>query len=163
MITKIIEATNGFNWGKFMLARFDAQEWARPTHIEGEGGRPMLPQLGWDKHNIWVLDLQTGEGAMFKPHGIARIDLNEKHKIWVCPLYEPFLCWVYQQDLSDINKLPDLVQLPEAEGALYGYRRKGPEEHGTEETDSRSQGTEQASGDKGTGHRRKKHKRTGTR
>lgn len=49
-------------------------------------------------------------------------DLNEKHKIWVCPLYEPFLEWLYRQDVRDLGKLPDHVTL-EAPAALWGYRR----------------------------------------
>jgi hypothetical protein len=125
----IMQATNyphGMNWGKFMLCRFDEQEWSRRSGIkECDNGRPMLPQLGWDRSNLWVLDLQTGEGALFRPGGLAVADL-EKHAVWVCPMYRPFLEWLYNQDLSDITKLPDFVELPKAESAMYGYRRKGP-------------------------------------
>ena len=131
MITKIIEATNyprGMNWGKFMVAKFDNDEWLRNSKIpECDNGRPMLPQLGWcSKRHFWVLDLQTGEGALFAWGGLPIADL-ESHKIWVCPLFQPFLEWLYQQDLNDIAKLPDTVELPNAESALYGYRRKGKE------------------------------------
>ncbi len=127
MITKIIEATNGFNWGKFMLCRFDDEEWNRRSGTEGcDNGHPMLPQLGWSRDNLWVLDLQTGEGALFAPHGLAVADL-EKHKIWVCPMYSPFLEWLYTQDLKDITQLPNSVTLSKAESAIWGYRRKGPQ------------------------------------
>jgi hypothetical protein len=122
VITKIIEATNNFNWGKFMVARFDEQEWALRSQIDD--GACLLSRLGWTPEHVWVLDLQTGEGALFSPHGYAIADLN-KHKIWVCPLYQPFLEWLYKQDLQDILKLPMKVELPKAEGALYGYRRDG--------------------------------------
>ncbi len=123
MITKVIEATNGFNWGKFMLARFDEHEWAMQSHAEV--GHPLLRTLGWSHDILWVLDLQTGEGALYQPGGLASMDL-EKHRIWVCPLYEPFLEWVYEQDLADISTLPNLVELPKAESAIWGHRRRGP-------------------------------------
>jgi hypothetical protein len=44
---------------------------------------------------------------------------------WVCPLFEPFLEWLYQQDLTRIEELPSHVDLPEAEFQLHGYRRPG--------------------------------------
>jgi hypothetical protein len=124
MLTKIIEATNGFNWGKFLVARFD-HEWRQRSAIS-DSKTPLLRQLGWDPNFVWVLDLQTGEGALFavQPSAQARSDLN-KHRIWVCPLFEPFLVWLYQQDISDLEVLPGIVQLPEAESAFYGYRRQG--------------------------------------
>lgn len=137
MQTIFIEATNvdggGVNWGKFMLARFDVEEWKRQSKI---GGRPMLSERGWTPEHLLVVDLQTGEGAIFAPHGIASCDLNEKHKIWVCPLFEPFLEWLYRQDLSDISKLPGIVKLPKAASALYGYRRPGRAKDKTNEKKS---------------------------
>lgn len=33
MKTKFIEATDGFNYGKFMLGRFEPEEWARWSTI----------------------------------------------------------------------------------------------------------------------------------
>lgn len=152
MKTKVIEATNGFNWGKFMLGRFDPAEWrlrsglyeaARQATdtVMGDGTyddinaghpdpgvrTPLLQQLGWGPDHLWVLDLQTGEGGCYLPGGSAKADL-EKHRIWVCPMYEPFLHWLYQQDLSDIDALPICVELPDAPSAVYGYRRPGPEQ-----------------------------------
>jgi hypothetical protein len=84
MITKIIEATNGpLNWGKFMLGRFDEAEWSRKPKAPGcEGERPLLIGRGWCPQHILVLDLQTGEGAVFLPGGMAAVDLH-KHQIWV--------------------------------------------------------------------------------
>lgn len=125
MICKIIEVTNGFNWGKFMLCRFDAQEWQIKSVVDTE--KNLLQTIGWAPHHIWILDLQTGEGALFRPGGVPQADLK-KHKIWVCPMYEPFMVWLYSQDLSDIEKLPSFVELQFAESALYGYRREGPVE-----------------------------------
>jgi len=125
MITRIVEVTNGFNWGKFMLARFDAQEWNRRSPVS-ESAQPLLREIGWSPAHLWVLDLQTGEGALFRPGGLARADLN-KHKIWVCPLYEPFLTWLYTQDTADLSLLPETVELPKADSAIWGYRRPGSE------------------------------------
>jgi len=123
MKTKFIEATsNTFNFGKFMLMRFDSEFEYRSVVDK----RSLLGGRGWSTEHIWVLDLQTGEGACFRPGGLASADL-QKHKVWVCPLYQPFLEWLYKQDLSDLDKLPAVIDLPDAENALWGYRRPGPE------------------------------------
>lgn len=126
MQTKFIEATNldagGFNWGKFMVCRFSEAEWAYRSAVSPE--RSLLSEVGWTKKHLFVCDLQTGEGGIFAPGGIAEADLH-KHKIWVCPMFEPFLTWLYQQDLTDLDQLPALVQIKSAASALYGYRRKG--------------------------------------
>jgi hypothetical protein len=126
MKTKFIEATQPegkeFNWGKFMLARFEPEEWARRDQVSGS---LMLRGRGWDTYHILVTDLQTGEGAIFRPGGYARGDLK-KHKIWVCPMFEPFLTWLYTQDTTDIEKLPALVRL-DAPPEFQGYRREGPD------------------------------------
>ncbi len=131
MKTKIIEATsNRFNWGKFCLARFDDEEWSIRSPVADENAEGYTPSgviagRGWSRAHLWVLDLQTGEGAFFHPGGAAQYDLN-KHKIWVCPLFEPFLGWLYQQDLTDLDALPAVVDLPHAKNAMHGYRRPGP-------------------------------------
>lgn len=128
MKTKIIEAGNGFNWGKFLVMRPDS-EWERETAVpdvdmpEDAPRYPILRSRGWAPYHIIVYDLETNEGATFRPGGLASADLN-KHRIWVCPMYEPFLEWLYRQDLLDLDKLPDYVEL-EADSALAGYRRKG--------------------------------------
>lgn len=121
MQTHFIEVTNKQqNWGKFLIIRLD-HEWEYPSAFTGNS---LLGEVGWRKDNIIVFDLQTGEGARFVPSGIPKFDL-EKHKIWVCPMYEPFLVWLYQQDLSDFSKLPTSLNLPDAPFSLTGYRRKG--------------------------------------
>lgn len=127
MKTKFIEATNGpQNWGKFMLGRLEPHEMARTSAVMG-GGEPyrLLRQIGWNLDAIFVFDLQTREGAAFIPGGLAAADLA-KHRIWVCPLFEPFLTWLYTQDLSDLDRLPALIDLPDAPFAFSGYRRQGP-------------------------------------
>ena len=125
MLTKLIEACDGskFNWGKFMVQAFTPEEWQYRSEVDG---RPLLGGRGWGPEHLMVFDLQIGEGALFKvtPHGLARSDL-EKHKVLVCPLFEPFLKWLYQQDVSDLEKLPDLVNLGDVPTAMFGYRRDG--------------------------------------
>ncbi len=123
MKTIFIEATNGFNWGKFMVGQFEAEEWNRYSEI-GEGFTPLLARCGWTPSHLLVMDLATGEGAIFWPTGSAKADLD-KHRVWVCPLFEPFLTWLYTQDLADIQKLPSAVELPDAPSAMHGYRRAG--------------------------------------
>lgn len=135
MITKIIEACHvgadgkeTGNWGKFMVCRF-TDEWNVKSSTDHDlpFGLPLLPAVGWTPRHVLVIDLQTGEGAIFKPGGYPKADL-EKHKIWVCPLFEPFLDWLYGQDLGDLTKLPSLIKfhLDEAPFAMRGYRRPGP-------------------------------------
>ena len=130
MNVHIIEATqdvkNGFNHGKFMVCTFTREEWEYRCRLDAEMGldRSLLIRCGWGPRHLWVLDLQTGEGALLRHGGFASADL-ERHKVWVCPLFEPFLEWLYQQDPEQLAKLPALVELPAAEGAMYGYRRPG--------------------------------------
>lgn len=126
METKIIEAEHGEfsgNWGKFMIQR-PTTEWKYRSRIDGN---PLIRERGWGREHIIVLDLQTGEGAMLRHGGKASYDLN-KRKVWVCPLFGPFLEWLYKQDISDFSALPEVVQLPHAPFALSGYRRPGPDE-----------------------------------
>ena len=124
MISRFIEATDGteFNWGKFVLMRFDESEWKYQSAIEE---RSLLSGRGWCREHLIAFDLQTGEGAFFLPGGLAAHDLNDKHKIWVCPLFEPFLDWLYHQDTSDLEALPPLVNLGNVPTSLAGYRRAG--------------------------------------
>lgn len=130
MRTKFIEVTGlsptgqPFNWGKFMVGAFDGDEWQRRSSVAEE---PLLRGRGWTYGHILVLDIQTGEGAVFKHGGLASYDLNNKHQIWVCPMYEPFLTWLYKQNIDDLDALPSHITLTheEAPGSLAGYRRNG--------------------------------------
>jgi hypothetical protein len=133
MESAFVEATQcaagGFvNWGKFAVMRFTAEEWARPSGV-GTAEAPLLAQVGWGGEHVLVLDLQTGEGAVMRPGGYARADL-EKHRVWVCPMFEPFLEWLWAEARAgrDPLDLPAVVELPEAEFAMSGYRREGPAE-----------------------------------
>lgn len=126
MNCKIIEATNGFNWGKFALLRFD-REWTTRSEIDGSN---LLHGRGWTGSHVFVMDLQTGEGGMFGPWGYSTADLT-KHCIWVCPMFEPFLEWLYKQHPFELENLPPLVNLDPDEtaihSALWGFRRPGSE------------------------------------
>lgn len=120
------EASNRFNHGKFAVGRL-AAELAWRSSLPGFEGRPLLASIGYNAPDLWVLDLQTCEGAAFRHGGHASNDLA-KHRIWVCPLFEPFLWWLYAQDVNDLGALPRHVSLPDAPSALYGYRRGSPPE-----------------------------------
>lgn len=132
MRTQFIEATNGFNWGKFMVAEFDHDEWSRRERVldpdePDVGARSLLVGRGWGRDHRLIVDLQTGEGAIFYPdrHGLAAADLD-KHRLWVCPMFEPFLEWLYD-NVDRIDDLPPIVEFTEEEApsAMYGYRREG--------------------------------------
>lgn len=128
MKTKIIEVTSPskFNFGKFLIGDL-GELW--PVISEVDAPRPVMRVCGWSKFHLLIVDLQTGEGFIRRMGGIPSADLN-KHKVWVCPMYEPFLCWLDQQDLSDIEKLPSHVELPQElagpHEAMSGFRRGGP-------------------------------------
>lgn len=130
MITKFVEVSNTFNWGKFLVCRFTPEEWA--VRSEVDPGQRLLAGRGWSQQHLWVLDLQTGEGAYFRPGGLAKADL-ERHRIWVCPMYEVFLGVLYAHPewCDDITKIPSFVKLEGEEArqasAVYGHRREGPD------------------------------------
>jgi len=130
--TYIFEATQrrgvGPNHGKFMVATFEEHEWAQRCILDGDQGldRSLVARCGWSRQHVWVMDLQTGEGACFRHGGFAKADLD-RHKIHVCVLYEAFLAWLYQQSLDTLSEQSALVTLPDVEPAMYGYRRPGPE------------------------------------
>jgi len=119
---RFVEATsNAGNFGKFMVASFDDDDWAIPSVVDGF---PLIGSRGWTPKHILVVDLQTGEGAIFRPGGLASADLD-RHRIWVCPLFEPFLAWLYTQ--PDPTEPARHVDLGDAPFAMYGHRRKGPQ------------------------------------
>lgn len=143
MIVHFIEVTQAdfnLNHGKFMIGRFTAEE-ARTNSALPDYEHESLWRVGGLRKmrpdTTLVMDLQTGEGASFSldpmggdPKWQAHFHL-EKHKIWVCPMFEPFLGWLYGQGLAngkgDITALPRYVEVATLEGALYGHRREGEE------------------------------------
>jgi len=133
MIVHLIEAANVGNWGKFALLRWSPEELRIPSTLPGYESYPVItPGRKFGHDETMVIDLQTGEGAAFILGGgecEARYQLNQKHQIWVCPLYEPFLVWLHEQPglergAGDITALPRFVELPEAEFSFSGYRRQ---------------------------------------
>lgn len=128
MNLKFIEVSQGGtgNWGKFALGQFADEEWAVRSSLPEAPNHPLIAGRGWCPYHVLFLDLQTGEGAILMPQPYASVHADlEKHRIWVCPMAEPFLEWLYQQDLTDLDKLPAYVELPDAKFAMAGYRRPG--------------------------------------
>lgn len=131
MRIKIVEVTQdkgaGFNWGKMMIGEFTPEEWNTGSVIGDH--RSLLAARGWGPNHRLVLDLETGEGALFSfPIGSASADLN-KHRVWVCPMFEPLMEHLQAIRWSgDLDELPDVIELPDAPAAMAGYRRPGPEE-----------------------------------
>lgn len=125
MRTIFIEAEDEskFNFGKFMLGIFGEEEWQYDSVIDK--GRRLLDLRRWTKQHILILDCATGEGALFLLGGNAEADL-EKHRVWVCPLYQPFLTWLYKHyNENGLEGLPNYVNLGKCETAISGYRRSG--------------------------------------
>jgi hypothetical protein len=120
MNTKIVEVTNGRAWGKFLIGWFDLVEWARHSAIlPGDaslGQHPLLSLSGWSPEHFLLLDLDTGEGRLFKHRGLADQDMANKH-LFVGPMFEPFLTWLYDQPLEDVRslRLPKLITLLETQ------------------------------------------------
>jgi hypothetical protein len=114
----------GGNYGKFMVARFSDEAWSYAAAI---GGGTLLRQEAWCPHHVLVLDVATGEGGLFPLVGIAQDDLK-KRKIHVCPLFPPFLDWLYAEHRRtgrlDVTALPAVVALPDAPD-IGPYRRPG--------------------------------------
>lgn len=134
MRTRLIEVTNGpNNWGKFLVGQFTDLEATHASMVDT--GRPLLRAIGFGDLEPWllVLDLQTREGGLFSCRGQASADLNQ-HRVWVCPMFEPFLNWLYARwraadaagDRWWWEGLPAHVDLPDAPFAMQGYRRAGP-------------------------------------
>lgn len=127
MITKLFAATQSpnwdGNWGKFLVC-IPEDEMGIRSELDTELKIPVIRTRGWGPNHVLVLDLETGEGAIFRLGGYAKADLDKTH-IWVCPLFESFLTWLYRYKTEEIPYLPQLVFLPEAEFAFHGYRRTG--------------------------------------
>lgn len=173
MKTHIVEVTNNdLNWGKLMVCVHDAAEMSYQSQMSpSKFGTPLLRQIGYAGDEVWVLDLQTGEGARFRPGGLAAADLD-KHRVWVCPMFQPFLEWLYaNQDLIKNWTLPATVNLPHADFDFRGYRRPGPPEAqecptpsacSESSTDGSSSGAGSTKPAKSSGRHRKKRSRSPT-
>ena len=120
MNTKIVEVTNGTVWGKFFIGWFDLVEWARHSAIlpgDDELSQHSLLSLGgWSSEHFLLLDLDTGDGGLFRHRGLAEQDLTKK-QLFVGPLFVPFLTWLYNQPLEDVRSLslPKVVNLHDSQ------------------------------------------------
>ncbi len=127
----LLEVTNGFNFGKFAVGRFEPDELSRLSLVDATMGMQirLIAGRGWGPDHFLMFDLQTGEGAFFRHGGLARADLN-KHHIHVCPMFLPTLEHLYRVPLAEFDSLPPLLELTEAEApsSMYGYRRTGVQE-----------------------------------
>ncbi len=136
MKTHFIEATqrDDFNWGKFLLCQYEPADWAHPVHLPISKSLASQPQSLLrsrmrDPDGIWCLDIETNEGAYLRWGPRMHLDLNDKHQVWVCPMYEPFLEWLgSQHELGDITMLPHFLRLDTDFGAVAGYRRSGKQQ-----------------------------------
>jgi hypothetical protein len=76
---------------------------------------------------LWILDLVTQEGACFD---VAQplLPQLERHQVWTCVLYEPFLAWLFEYCQTHtpfrLDDLPPNLHLT-APQELIGYRH-GP-------------------------------------
>ncbi len=52
-----------------------------------------------------------GNGAIFRNGGGALADVK-KNAIYFCPLFTDFLTWLYDQDLDQLDELPDKIEVP---------------------------------------------------
>lgn len=119
MKTKIIEATNGVAYGKFLIGLYDDEWLVRPAINETiddpelHTGMPVLRQEGWGPSSFLFQDLSSpGNGSIFQHNGSrnAQADVDEKN-ITVCWLFVEVLQWLYGQSFKDLDALPALVEL----------------------------------------------------
>lgn len=112
METKIIEATRDEGLlDQFLIGRFD-DEWWRRGLVNGIQ-QSLLRQEGWGRDHLLVMSLtRPGNGSIFavRKNAYPRADM-EKRRLEFSALMEPFLEWLYQQDLTDLQALPDVVEL----------------------------------------------------
>lgn len=125
MKTKIIEATNGVAYGKFLIGLYDNEWLIRPAINETiddpdlHTGMPVLRQEGWGPQSFLFQDLSNpGNGSIFRHNaaGHARDDVEQKN-ITVCWLFVEVLQWLYGQNIDDLDALPSLVQLTPAQAS----------------------------------------------
>jgi hypothetical protein len=121
--TRIVEATSlRGDWGKFLVGSFDDDEWVRLSRVS-DSNMSLLAEIGYEHTSLLVVDLSTGEAAVFTPperlstytaaqwqfmtRARATSDLTQ-HRIEVSPLFAPFLAWLYAQ--VSFDDLPDDVE-----------------------------------------------------
>ncbi len=124
----------GGNWGKFGVGRWTRQELAEKTQYPGCEGQRIASLHGWGGDHVWLFDLQTGESARFYLNNPRPVDVRSQlrtHQIWVCPMFEPFMVWLWNHvtvaGLDWWDTLPRTVELPaDTPFDVAGHRRPGP-------------------------------------
>jgi hypothetical protein len=120
MVTHFIEASDGMMHGKFMLGRLDSAELGVRSALPGSEEDPLMRVGGrrrLNERSTLIVDLQTGNGAaFFIGGGLWIADLNRTGPIHVCPMFPPFLKWLYEQKVPDfpataIEQLPRYVRI----------------------------------------------------
>ncbi len=123
----------GGNWGKFAVGRWTVQELGEKTQFPGCEGQRIASLHGWGGDHVWLFDLQTGESARFYINNPVPVDVRSQlknHQIWVCPMFEPFMVWLWSHirlNPSWWDTLPRTVELPaDTPFEVAGFRRPGP-------------------------------------
>lgn len=83
MKTRIVEATDGVQYGKFLLGRFDTEWGCRSAIYDSMPGEtssmPLLRQEGWGPDHLLVMDISNPSyGSVFRPGGHPAADLKKK-------------------------------------------------------------------------------------
>lgn len=123
MKTKVIEVEEpvpGF-WCKFMIGVF-TDEWGHRPVVDAPEyeATSLLRQLGWSRDHYLILDLESGQGAIF--HRGSHPEWDERTKgLSRNPMLVPLWKWLQTQDLDRIQDFPDKVTL---EGPMSRERQK---------------------------------------
>jgi hypothetical protein len=107
----------------FAVSQFTDLERQRRSQITKT---TLLPMLMTNYQILHILDMQTGEGAIFRFRGDPEGD-RLRHQIKTSPIFPDFLAWLYQQDVSTLSTLPRIVDLdrPQLAERDSRYLRKG--------------------------------------
>ena len=93
-------------WSRAMVANVACIRNNRSDHLAGMLDRPLLRHVGWVTRHIMMKDLQPGEGAIFRPGGLASYS-PDKHQLWVCVAFKDLLKWLYKRDRTISSPAPE--------------------------------------------------------
>lgn len=126
MNTHLLEVSDGYMHGKFMLARLDADDLRQRSALPGyetdnfwtnSGGRRKF-----NTHSTLVIDCQTGAAVALSldPYSWTKLERDGEHAgAWVCPMFRPMLKWLCQQGIDksgDLTGLPRFVEIDPMSG-----------------------------------------------
>lgn len=136
MITRFVEVTDGFVYGKFLVCRLDPGELATKSAMPGAGEWDRLLTFAgrrrFNERTTLIVDLQVGtafawpleNGEIGFRHYIDKhyarsaniIDGDPPIFALVCPLYLPFVLWLHEQGkwaegAGDIEEIPRYLDL----------------------------------------------------